>query len=172
VTGGRSYWFKIGRRSGIAAVNAIAGVKKHLSGVSLTLDGVDYTDATLVALLQSDIDAAAAAVTARATWLLDVQNEKAMHARILAVLAALRSYVTLKFGSGAVDTQASTRARRRFRLRSQEEVVKTAETKAKAAQKAVAARKARHTMGTQQEKAVHGSLPDAAPVSLATTPKS
>jgi hypothetical protein len=50
-------------------------------------------------------------------------------------------------------------------------VVKTVATKAEAATKAVATRQARHTMGSQEKKAVHGVLPaPTQPVPPATTP--
>jgi hypothetical protein len=144
--------------------NAISGVKKDLSSVTtITLEGVDYTPTTLIALLQSDIDLGDATVTARAAWLLAVQKERAKHALIIGVLTALKAYVIQKFGSGAVDTQAD------FGFSPKKTVVKTVATKAEAATKALATRQARHTMGSEQKKAVHGVLPAAAPISPATT---
>jgi hypothetical protein len=142
----------------------MAGIQKDLSSVTtITLEGVDYTPTTLMALLQSAIDLGDATVTGRAAWLLAVQKEQAKQALVLGVLASLKAYVNLKFGSGAVDTQAD------FGFSPKKTVVKTAATKAEAATKAVATRQARHTMGSQQKKAVHGVLPAAAPVSPATT---
>jgi hypothetical protein len=115
------------------ARNAIAGIKKDLSSVAtITLEAVDYTPTTLMALLQSYIDLADAAVTARATWLIAVQKEQAARATIVAVLDQLKAYVILKFSSGAVDTQAD------FGFSPKKVVVKTAETKANAAIKASA----------------------------------
>jgi hypothetical protein len=143
--------------------NAIAGVQKDLSSVtSITLEGVDYTPTTLMALLQNAIKLADATVAARAAWLLAVKTEQANTAQILGVLAALKAYVTLKFGSGAVDTQAD------FGFSPKKAVVKTAATKAEAAAKAVATRAARHTMGSEQKKTVHGSSHATGPVSPAT----
>jgi hypothetical protein len=111
--------------------NAVVGIKKDLSSVAtITLEAVDYTPTTLMALFQSYIDLADAAVTARASWLLAVQKEQAVRATIVAVLASLRTYVTLKYGTGAVDTQAD------FGFSPKKVVVKTAETKANAAAKA------------------------------------
>jgi hypothetical protein len=145
--------------------NAIAGVKKDLSSVAtITLEGVDYTPTTLMALLQSGIDGADATVTARAAWLLTVQTEQALNAKILGVLAALKAYVTQKYGSGAVDTQAD------FGFSPRKTVVKTAAVKAEAATKAEATRTARHTMGSKQKKAVTGTSPAPEPVTPATTP--
>ena len=144
--------------------NAIAGVQKDLSSVkTITLEGVDYTPATLVKLLQSFITAADATVTARGSWLLAVTTEAASQTQILGVLAALKAYVTLQYGSGAVDTQAD------FGFSPKKKVVKTAATKANAATLAKATRASRHTMGSDQKKDVHGVLPPAEPVSPATT---
>ena len=86
-----------------------------------------------------------------------------MQVQINGVLTALKSYVTQKFGSGAVATQAD------FGFSPEKTVVKTAATKAEAATKAAATREARQTMGSQQKKAVHGVLPVAQPVSPAPT---
>jgi hypothetical protein len=120
--------------------NAVVGIKKDLSNVvKITLEAVDYTPTTLMALFQSYIDLADAAVTARASWLIAVQKEQAARATIVAALASLRAYVTLNFGSGAVDTQAD------FGFSPKKVVVKTAETKANAAIKANATKKARQT---------------------------
>jgi hypothetical protein len=130
---------------------------------TITLEGVDYTPTTLMALLQSGITVADAAVTAKAAWQLAVQKQRTTVAQILGVLAALKAYVTLQFGSGAVDTQAD------FGFSPKKTVVKTAETKANAATKARATRAARHTMGKDQKKSITGSS-EAEPVSPATTP--
>ncbi|HEY3816956.1 MAG TPA: hypothetical protein VGL81_07295 [Polyangiaceae bacterium] len=142
--------------------NAIAGVKKDLASVTtITLNGVDYTAATLTTLLQSFIDLADAAVTARASWLIAVQKEAVMLTQILGVLSALKAYVTLKFGPGAVDTQAD------FGFSPKKAVTRTVEEKAASAAKARATRAARHTMGSDQEKAVTGASV-AQPVTPAT----
>jgi hypothetical protein len=144
--------------------NAIAGIKKDLSSVTtITLEGVDYTPATLMALLQSDIDLGDATVTARATWLLAVKKEQAMHVQINGLLAALKAYVIQKYGSGAVALQAD------FGFSPKKTVVKTVATKSEAATKAIATRAARHTMGSKQKKAIHGVLPATEPVTPATT---
>ena len=145
--------------------NAIAGVQKDLSSVTtITLDGVDYTPATLMTLLQSAITVADATVAARAAWQLAVQKQRTLAAEILVVLDALKAYVALKFGSGAVDTQAD------FGFAPRKKVVKTAATKANAATKAKATRAARHTMGSDQKKAVTGASTATEPVTPAATP--
>ena len=144
--------------------NAVAGVKKDLSSVAvITLDGFDYTAVTLMALFQSFIDAADATVTARGIWLLAVQKEAAMNTHILGVLAALKVYVTQKYGPGAVDTQAD------FGFSPRKVAVRTAAQKTASALKAAATRKARHTMGPVAKKAVTGTSPAPEPVTPATT---
>ena len=130
--------------------------------MTVTLNGVDYTAASLMALLQSFIDLADATVAAKGFWLLAVQKEAANRTLIMGVLAALKAYVTLKFGPGAVDTQAD------FGFSPKKTVVKTVATKSKAATKAAATRVARHTMGSVQKKAVTGASV-AEPVTPATT---
>jgi len=144
--------------------NAVAGVKKDLSSVAvITLEAVDYTSTTLMALFQSYIDAADATVTARGIWLVAVQKEAAMNTLILGVLAALKAYVTQKYGPGAVDTQAD------FGFSPRKVTVRTAAEKTASAKKAAATRAARHTMGSVQKKAVTGTAPAPEPISPATT---
>jgi hypothetical protein len=114
------------------------GIKKDLASVAnITLDAVNYTPTTLMALFQSYIDLADAAVTARASWLIAVQKEQAARATIVAALAALRAYVLLTYSQKAVDTLAD------FGFSPNKVVVKTAETKANAATKATATKKAK-----------------------------
>ena len=138
--------------------NAVAGVKKDLASVTtITLNGVDYTPTTLMALLQSFIDLADATVTARGVWLLAVQKEAAIHDQIMVVLTALKAYVTQKFGPGAVDTQAD------FGFSPKKTVVKTLETKTNAATLAKATRAARHTMGSVQKNLFRRWLPGSQP---------
>ncbi|HEY5239948.1 MAG TPA: hypothetical protein VIJ22_00720 [Polyangiaceae bacterium] len=138
-------------------------MKKDLASVTIiTLNAVDYTPASLMALFQSFIDLADATVTARASWLLAVQKEAALLTRIMGVLSALKAYVTLKFGPGAVDTQAD------FGFSPRKVVVMTAAEKTASAAKAKATRAARHTMGSDQKKAVTGASV-AEPISPATT---
>ncbi len=145
------------------ARNAAAGVTKDLAGVTtITLNGVDYTLATLTALLQSFVTLADAAVTARGAWLVAVQKEQAARAGIVAVLAALRSYVILKFGEAAVDTLAD------FGFSPRKKVVKTAETKAQAAKQATATKAARKPTSATKSTATSGAS-STAPVSPATT---
>src|SRR5262249_55488513 len=100
--------------------NAIAGVKKNLAGVTITLNGVDYTSDSLTELLQSFVDKADGAFTAKGAWRVAVSSELAMHATVVAVLAALRAYVVLKFGVNAVDTLAE------FGFAPRKKVVRTA----------------------------------------------
>ena len=144
--------------------NEVAGVKKDLASVAvITLEGFDYTPTTPMALFQSFIDGADATVTTRAAWLLAVQKETALNTQILGVLAALKAYLTLKYGTGAVDTQAD------FGFSPRKVTVRTAAEKTASAKQAAATRAARHTMGSVQKKAVTGTSPAPEPVSPATT---
>ena len=131
---------------------------------TITLEGVDYTPTTLVALLQSGINVGDVTVTERAAWLLAVKNEQAQDTKTLGVLAALKAYVTLKYGSGAVATQAD------FGFAPRKVAVRTTAEKSASAQKAAATRAARHTMGSDQKKAVTGTSSASEPVTPAATP--
>ncbi|HEY1692598.1 MAG TPA: hypothetical protein VGG39_10580 [Polyangiaceae bacterium] len=144
--------------------NAIAGVQKDLASVTkVTLNGVDYTPTTLVALLQSGIDAFDAAATARAAWLEAVQKQRALLTLLLGVLVALKSYLTNQYGSAAVAMQAD------FGFASKKKVVRTSESKTDAAKKATATKAVTHPKVTKQTTTVLTVVSPASPTATAMT---
>jgi hypothetical protein len=154
------------------ASKAILGIDKHLAGVaSMTLDGVAYTPAELKSLLQGDIDSANATDTAKAAWQKAAQIGRAKHGNVMPLLLALRTYLVLNHGADAVDLLAD------FGFKPPKPRKVAVKVKAAAADKTAATRAARHTMGSQQKKAVKGAVPAAttppataaAPVTTAAT---
>ncbi|MGH7296977.1 MAG: hypothetical protein ACRELB_18710 [Polyangiaceae bacterium] len=130
----------------------------------MTLNGVDYTQAALVALLQSAIDAFDAAATARAAWLEAVQKQRGLYILLLGVLVALKSYLANQYGSAAVAMQAD------FGFPSKKKVVRTSESKTDAAKKATATKAVTHPKVTKQTTTVLTVVSPASPTATATTP--
>jgi hypothetical protein len=155
----------------------LTAIDQYLSTAgTLTLNGTDYTPATLKSLIQSDVNAADKAVTAKSSFHVATQDAHDIHLQVAPVLHALKAFLTLKYGSGA----AGLKVLRDFGYPVKEPKVKLA-TKNLAAAKNKATRTARHTMGKTEKKAVKGSVAapaapapsgDATPTaSSGTTPK-
>jgi hypothetical protein len=131
---------------------AMAGIDKYLaSEVTIPLDGSAKAPADVKKALQSSIDAADATQTARAVWIDSSAAEQNLHDSTVSMLASLRSFVLLKFGSNALATLAD------FGFKPRKQTVPVVETKAAAAVKSLATRAARHTMGPKQKKAITGA---------------
>ena len=130
----------------------ITGIGKHLQSLpSLQLMGSAFTPAELVKLLQSRIDSAGAVASSKANFHSTVAADRALSTRVTQVVRALRQYVLNAFGSASpvlADFGFAPPAR----------ATRTPEQKAASAAKASATRKARHTMGPKQKKAVKGNV--------------
>jgi hypothetical protein len=138
---------------------AMKGVDKHLASLtSIMIGGTAYTNLTLKAVFQADIDATNAADSARTQWRDLVVKAKA--ARTLAVRArlALKSYLVGLYGKNAVGILED------FGFSPPKSPgKKTAKAKAGAVDKSAATRAARHTMGKSQKKSVKGAVNPASP---------
>jgi hypothetical protein len=145
-----------------------SGVQKHYPNVALILAGRTFQPSELEQAIQQDIDATDATEKARAAWRAQVQAEKDSHRNLAPVLRALRSQIVAQFGDG----QGAAGVLSDFGYSPQRVPKKTTATKAAAVDKALATRKARHTMGSKQKKDVHGTVPTAPPApSPAPSPK-
>jgi hypothetical protein len=135
----------------------ILGIKKDLQNVSsLPLAGTTYTMTALEQLIQSRIDAANAAVNARANWLHASATYNALNAQVTPVVRALRQYAINAFGQNS-PTLAD------FGFAPPKTATLTPEDKAKRVAKALATRKARGTLGKKQKAAIKGTVPTTAP---------
>jgi hypothetical protein len=130
----------------------IVGLQKHLQNLaSLVILGVTYTPAELMALFQSDIDSANAVTTAKAKHKDLVLANRALGKKVRLVRTGLRGLVRNMFGDVA-EILAD------FGFTPPKVAKLTADQKAQAAQKVVATRKVRHTMGKKQKKNVKGAV--------------
>ncbi|HZU82318.1 MAG TPA: hypothetical protein VE987_05355 [Polyangiaceae bacterium] len=130
----------------------IDGLKKHEAILaSLLIGGTSYKTADIIATLQSRIDARNAAVSSRATWQAEVKADRDTRTKTKALVSGLRQALAVMF-AGSIDALAD------FGLKPRKARVVTPEQKQAAALKAKATRAARGTMGSQQKKAVKGSV--------------
>jgi hypothetical protein len=133
---------------------AMAGIDKHLaSETAIPIAGATKAPADIKKALQGQIDSADATQVARGNWLDAARAESAQNGPTVSLLASLKSYVLLKFGDAAVATLAD------FGFTPRKQTPKTVETKAAAAEKSLATRKARQTMGKRQKEKVTGAAP-------------
>jgi thiamine pyrophosphate-dependent acetolactate synthase large subunit-like protein len=80
------------------------GVDAHLASVpTLTINGEQFTPATLKAVFQSDIDAMDKTDATRAQLKAEVQVAKAARLRATVVRKALKAFLIGQFGPGAVQ---------------------------------------------------------------------
>ncbi len=80
------------------------GVDAHLSSAAtLTINGEQFTPATLKAVFQSDIDAMGKTDATRAQLKAEVQVAKAARQRATVVRKALKAFLIGQFGPGAVQ---------------------------------------------------------------------
>jgi hypothetical protein len=83
---------------------AMDGVDAHLASAgTVTIDGEQFTPATLKAVFQGDIDAMGETDAARTTLKAKVQAAKAARTRADAVRKALKAFVIGQFGLRAVQ---------------------------------------------------------------------
>jgi hypothetical protein len=142
----------------------IAGVQKHFPSGSLVLAGQSIPTAQLVLRIQQDIDTTDAATQAHAAWIEKVQVERNSHQALAPFLRALRATAFAQFG----EAKDAASILGDFGLSPRKVGKRPVATKASAADKSRATRKARHTMGKVQKKKVTGGAE--APAPAATSP--
>ena len=135
----------------------IVGIQKDMSAVSaLALAGETFTAASLAALYQSRIDAVHAVTVAKANWHATVAALATLDAKVTSVTQGLKQYVINTYGSTSPVLAD-------FGFTPSKRTTQTPQQKAAAVAKRNATRKARHTMGKNAKKAIHGTVPTAAP---------
>jgi hypothetical protein len=139
------------RSARIAADQALlAGVQKFLmSYPSLSVDGQTMTPANIVQFLENRINAAQAAQTAEAARTAALKSESDVRAQTAAEQLSLRQIAQGMF-SGTPDNLAV------FGLKPRKASSETATTRAAAAVKAKATRKARGTLGPKAKLEITG----------------
>jgi len=129
---------------------------------SLLLGAKAYTPTSLVAFVQSRIDAANAVVTAKANWQAAVKAYQALNTQGDVVVHDLKQYVIAAFG--ATSSKLAD-----FGFTPKKVTVLTPAQKAAAAAKRAATRKARGTVGPKAKLAIKGTVPATDPTTPATS---
>jgi|HubBroStandDraft_1064217.scaffolds.fasta_scaffold205765_2 hypothetical protein len=127
----------------------IAGVQKHFATTTVTLNGTSYTGSALVTLLQARVNAINATIGTKASWQTAVKAQDAELAESQSVVNTLKKTIYAMFPDTASLAD--------FGLAPHKKPVISPAERVEMAAKAKATRAARHTMGSQQKKAVTGS---------------
>ena len=130
---------------------------------SLLLGAQTYTPTSLVAFVQSRINAANAVITAKANWLDAVKTYEALNKQGDVVVHDLKQYVIAAFG--ATSSKLAD-----FGFTPKKVTVLTPEQKAAAAAKRKATRAARGTKGPKAKLAIKGTVPATDSTTPATPP--
>jgi hypothetical protein len=143
----------------------IDGLNRNAASIpSIVIGGASVTTNDIVATLQSRVDTARAASSARATWLAAVQADRAERDKTKTFVSGLRQALLVAF-VGQVDTLAQ------FGLTPRKPHVVSPDKKVAAAAKAKATRAARHTMGKKQKASIKGTVEPTVPaVAVPTLP--
>jgi hypothetical protein len=132
----------------------VGAIQEHLSG-NVTFSGVKYTPSQLAKMFQEGIDIADATDAARKQWAAAVAAERSNGTSLKGVQSSLRNYVAALYGDTSTEFADFGFTPRKVRT------VDVA-TKAAAAEKRLATREARHTMGSRQKLKVTGETSPAA----------
>jgi hypothetical protein len=140
----------------------IQGVNKDLSTMSsLPLGAETYTPASLVAFVQSRIDAANQVAVAKAAWQNAAKAYDALNTKVTVVVHDLKQLVIGAFGSTSPKLAD-------FGFTARKVTVLTPEQKVAAAAKRKATREARNTLGPKAKLKVKGTVTPTAPATAAT----
>lgn len=140
----------------------LQGIAKDLQTMSsLFLGGETYTPQSLTTLIQSRIDAANEATTAKAAWQAAGKAYKALSTKVSVVEHDLKQLVIGAFG--ATSSKLAD-----FGFTPRKKAVLTPEQKVAAAAKRAATRKARGTMGPKAKLGVKGTVTPTPPATTAT----
>jgi hypothetical protein len=145
---------KVQSKTGVVtrAQSLIAGVNKHLSTVtSVTIAGQSLTPAQIVQSLQTLVDLRTAVLAAQASAKAKVSAETSQLPPLRALMSAFTAYVKASY-------LASPEVLADFGLQTKARAPLTTEAQTAANAKRAATRAARHTMGSQQRKAVKGDV--------------
>jgi hypothetical protein len=137
----------------------ITGLETYFANAQLTLGGVVYAIANLTKLLQGDIDASSATALSRAQLSAAVKAEHDSHQKVDPLLRFIKSFVIAQFG----DSEDAAPKLAAFGYTPRKARSKDVKVKAEAADKALATRKARNTVGPKVKAKIKGTPPNGAP---------
>jgi hypothetical protein len=137
----------------------LAAIQKYLMQMTaITIAGVTQTPQQLIQQFQTYMQTADAATQARATFLSAAATARTTQTASRPFRRGFRSFIENTFADPSILAE--------FGLPPHKTATVTVDTKAAAAAKSLATRKARHTLGKQQKKAIHGTVPATAPAEV------
>jgi hypothetical protein len=136
----------------------IEGLDKHANVLpSVVIGGRTYTTAEAIGELQASLDDSKDVQSAKAIWQSAVRKDQERRARVEPFVSLLRQLLQTAFGD-SVDVLAD------FGLAPRKVAIISPEDKVKATEKAMATRKARHTMGKKQKLAITATVGSTLPL--------
>jgi hypothetical protein len=134
----------------------IAAIQKYLMQMTaITIAGVTRTPTELLQVFQSDMQIADAATQAKASFLANAAAARNQRTQMRQFRVGFRAFLENTFTDPSIIAE--------FGISPRKAAVKTVDTKATAIAKSLATRKARHTLGKNQKKDIHGTVPAPAP---------
>jgi hypothetical protein len=134
----------------------LAAIQKYLVQMTaITIAGVTRTPQQITQMFQTAMQTADAATQSRANFLSAAAAARTQSLAMRPFRSGFRSFIENTFTDPSIIAE--------FGLPPRKTTVTTVDTKAAAAAKNLATRKARHTMGKEQKKAIHGAVPTTAP---------
>jgi len=141
---------------------AIQGIKLDLQTMSsIPMGASTYTPASLAAAIQARIDAANAVGTTRAAWLNAIKTYDALDLQVTVLIRELKNLVIATFGPSSPKLAD-------FGFKATVRTPLTPAQKVERAQKALATRKARGTLGKNQKALITGETAAAAAAAAAS----
>ena len=134
----------------------LAGIRRYLAKKTVTLNGTPYASRELEALVQGELDALDEIDAAHAKFRAAVTKHALVQADLKPVLAAMKSYVALRFG----DT---SQAFADFGFTPRRTGRRTVDVKAQAVEKLRATRAAQNTPGPRERVHVPVAVSPSAP---------
>jgi hypothetical protein len=139
----------------------VSGLTKHYAGQSLVLNNTTMTAEEVIAALNALPSAVAAAEEAVTVAKTQTATADATADTVSVLMTALHGAIFSRFGNAnaAVEDFGMTPKKTRTR---------TVASKAEQVAKSLATRAERHTLGSRQKAAIHGTVPAAAPATPTT----
>src|ERR1700733_14369185 len=130
----------------------LAGLDKHYAGQSLVINGTSVPVAEIGTKLQGYLTQVSTADATKTLWQQQPQSARETEPEIDATVVSIHGIIRGNLG-------AANPALADFGMKPRTPPKRTSEEKAATAQKSLATRVARHTTGSKQKKAIHGTVP-------------
>jgi hypothetical protein len=142
----------------------VAGLANLLPNASLPVAGKLMTSQELQARVKAHVNVMKAARATRAKYTELVAQDHSLRVEMGPVLTDVRNYVAALYGEHSAEFAS-------FGFKQRKTPERTPATKVVAAEKMLATRLARHTMGPRQRSKIHGTVPAKPPADAPVAPQ-